>query len=178
MQVYVIERPDGLVKIGKSGNPSKRIRDLENQGGFRSERAWMSLPGAFDAKAEVRAHHAISHNRTVGEWFSVDFDRAVSVVLSNGDAPKITPKANSPRIDDVKTRFAERLSQALSIAGVNDKSIAKKRHLSALAGVTERHAGNYLAGEKLPTMEGMIVIATQLGVSLEWLATGRGAIFP
>jgi hypothetical protein len=178
MQVYVIERPDGLVKIGKSGNPSKRIRDLENQGGFRSKRAWMSLPGTLDAKTELRAHHSLSHNRTVGEWFSIDFDNAVSAVLSNGDTPSMPMDTKSLRKDDAKTRFADRLSQAITLAGVPDKRIDKKRHLSAIASVTERHAGNYLTGEKLPTMEGMIGLAIQLGVALEWLATGRGPMLP
>ena len=178
MQVYVIERPDGLVKIGKSGNPTKRIHALENQGGFRSERAWMSLPGAMDTKTELRAHHALSHNRTVGEWFSIDFDHAVSAVLANGDTQSIQLNTKLPRNDNAKTRFADRLSKALTLAGVPDKSIDKKRHLSAIASVTERHAGNYLAGEKLPTMEGMIDLAIQLGVALEWLATGRGPMLP
>jgi hypothetical protein len=178
MQVYVIERPDGLVKIGKSGNPSKRINALENQGGFRSKRAWMSLPGTLDPKTELRAHHSLSHNRTVGEWFSVDFDNAVSAVLANGYTSPMPLDTKSPRKDDTKTRFAYRLSQALTLAGVPDKSINKKRHLSAIASVTERHAGNYLAGEKLPTMEGMIDLAIQLGVALEWLATGRGPMLP
>jgi len=178
MQVYVIERPDGLVKIGKSGNPTKRIHALENQGGFRSERAWMSLPGAMDTKTELRAHHALSHNRTVGEWFSIDFDHAVSAVLANSYTSPMPMDTKSPRKDDTKTRFADRLSQALTMAGVPDKSIDKKRHLSAIASVTERHAGNYLTGEKLPTMEGMIDMAIQLGVALEWLATGRGPMLP
>jgi hypothetical protein len=84
MQVYVIERPDGQVKIGKSGNPTKRIRALESQGGFRSNRAWVSIPGALANTTELRVHHALNHRRKVGEWFAVDFEQAVSTVLANG----------------------------------------------------------------------------------------------
>ncbi len=84
MQVYVIERPDGQVKIGKTNSPTKRIRALESQGGFRSQRAWVSIPGALANTTELRVHHALNHSRKVGEWFAVDFDQAISTVLANG----------------------------------------------------------------------------------------------
>ncbi len=178
MQVYVIERTDGLVKIGRSINPNQRIKSLERQGGFRSSRAWISIPGTFDAKAEIRAHHVLDGHRAIGEWFDVDFDQAVVAVVDNGKTPPPAVDYKLPRSENSKTRFADRLSQALTLAGVTDKTIDKKRHLSAIASVTERHAGNYLTGEKLPTMEGMIGLAIQLGVALEWLATGRGPMLP
>jgi hypothetical protein len=91
MQVYVIERPDGLVKIGKSGNPTSRINHLENQGGFRSTRAWFSIPGALPFTSECRAHQVLREYRTVGEWFDMDFDKAVDTVAACGN-PETAPE--------------------------------------------------------------------------------------
>lgn len=79
---------------------------------------------------------------------------------------------------DIKQDFARRLVLALDHAGVSTKPIDRKRYLAHIAGVSERHAGNYLAGEKLPTPEGMIDLAIRLGVAWDWLATGRGFMLP
>lgn len=75
---------------------------------------------------------------------------------------------------DIKQDFARRLAKALDYAGVSTRMIERKRYLASIAKVSERHAGNYLAGAKLPTPEGMIDLAIRLGVSWDWLATGRG----
>lgn len=75
---------------------------------------------------------------------------------------------------DIKHDFARRLVLALDHAGISTKPIDRKRYLAHISGVSERHAGNYLAGEKLPTPEGMIELAIRLGVAWDWLATGRG----
>lgn len=79
---------------------------------------------------------------------------------------------------DIKHDFARRLALALDFAKVSTRPADRKRYLAGLARVTERHAGNYLAGEKLPTPEGMIDLAIRLGVSWDWLATGRGIMVP
>lgn len=98
MQIYVVERPDGQVKIGKSGNPTRRINSLENMGGFRSASAWISIPGTFDDKAEGRAHVALDNRRTVGEWFDVSFDHAVATVIENGTPPSISMDVSTDAI--------------------------------------------------------------------------------
>lgn len=79
---------------------------------------------------------------------------------------------------DIKQDFARRLVLALDHAWVSTKPIDRKRFLAHIASVSERHAGNYLAGEKLPTPEGMIDLAIRLGVAWDWLATGRGLMLP
>jgi transcriptional regulator with XRE-family HTH domain len=77
---------------------------------------------------------------------------------------------------DIKQDFARRLVAALDYAKVSTRPVDRKRYLAHIAGVTERHAGNYLSGEKMPTTEGMIDLAIRLGVAWEWLATGRGTM--
>lgn len=75
---------------------------------------------------------------------------------------------------ETRHHFSARLKLALDHHGVTTRPVERKRYLALLTGVSERHAGNYLAGEKLPTSEGIIALAGKLGVSHEWLATGRG----
>jgi transcriptional regulator with XRE-family HTH domain len=74
--------------------------------------------------------------------------------------------------------FTRRLTQALDLNGVERTAIERKRFLARLMQVSERHAGNYLSGTKLPTTEGMIDLARKLGVALEWLANGTLPIRP
>lgn len=45
-------------------------------------------------------------------------------------------------------------------------------------GVSGTMAWNYLNGEKLPSMKNACAIATDLGVNVEWLLTGRGTKYP
>ena len=74
--------------------------------------------------------------------------------------------------------FARRLAHALDLNGVGRADIDRKRYLASLMNVSERHAGNYLRGDKLPTTEGTIDLAKKLGVSVEWLANGTLPIKP
>lgn len=85
-------------------------------------------------------------------------------------------------MDSDKHDFGRRLILALEAqeqrTGMSRTSAERKRYLHKLMGVTERHAGNYLLGKKLPEPDGLMALAKALGVSWEWLATGRGYMFP
>jgi len=65
--------------------------------------------------------------------------------------------------------FKERISIAAKMAG-NATELARK------TGISRRAIGTYLAGTSDPTRERLISIAEVAGVSVEWLATGRGMI--
>jgi transcriptional regulator with XRE-family HTH domain len=75
---------------------------------------------------------------------------------------------------DTKLDFARRLHEALDGLRVDTRLAERKRYLARILGVTERQIGNYFAGKKLPDPERWTLLATQLGVSLDWLLTGRG----
>lgn len=79
---------------------------------------------------------------------------------------------------NTKIDFAKRLAEALDLNRVDSRPIDRKRYIAKAMTVTERHAGNYLSGEKMPTTEGLIELAEKLKVSWEWLATGRGIPTP
>lgn len=79
---------------------------------------------------------------------------------------------------NTKQEFARRLALALDHAGAPHKPIDRKRWIARRCDITERHAGNYLRGAKMPTIEGLIELALMMCVSWEWLATGRGQMTP
>lgn len=158
MQVYVIERPtDGHVKIGRTNNPSQRIKHLEQQGGFRSSRAWMSIPGTFDARSEVRAHHALDGMRTVGEWFAVPFDEAVAAVVDND-----TPAPRASVSQDVRRMVAKNAMRLRKQDGINQTA------MGALAGVGQTTISSLEDPDgKSPTLETLSAVAQACGVA-EW----------
>lgn len=63
-------------------------------------------------------------------------------------------------------RFKDRLFAAME--GGSSYSLAKK------SGMAESLIRKYLAGDSLPGMDKLVLLADLLGVKLEWLATGKG----
>lgn len=60
------------------------------------------------------------------------------------------------------------------IAEVAERVGGKKR-LAQLSGVSESQLYRYIAGQSQPTIEPVVAMARSADISLEWLATGRGA---
>jgi len=78
--------------------------------------------------------------------------------------------AMSKDLGDQNTAFSERVR---SVIGKNSmRSFAKK------AGVHPASISQYLTGKTEPTRPTLIAIAEAVGVSVEWLATGRGPKHP
>lgn len=79
---------------------------------------------------------------------------------------------------DNKHQFSRRLVAALDHAMVPPTDADRKKYLSKAMKITERQVGNYLNGEKMPSPTRMVDLAIFLGVSLDWLMTGRGLMVP
>jgi transcriptional regulator with XRE-family HTH domain len=73
--------------------------------------------------------------------------------------------------------FAQRLHVTLDLAGV-EKGRGRTKRLADHFAVTRETARKWLNGQSLPELERMLDIAKRLGVSFEWLATGRGVATP
>jgi transcriptional regulator with XRE-family HTH domain len=54
----------------------------------------------------------------------------------------------------------------------------KQKDLAQAVGVSAPTMSNYLRGELLPSMDTAITISHEIGVSVEWLLTGRGDKYP
>ncbi|EAP9733835.1 helix-turn-helix domain-containing protein [Salmonella enterica] len=66
--------------------------------------------------------------------------------------------------------ISERLKRVLEAQNLTITDAAIK------CGIPYRSLQNYLRGEREPKAEALIVIGTQLGISLDWLLTGRGVM--
>lgn len=78
--VYAVERPDGMVKIGVSKHPRRRMRTIETQGGFKAKAKFFADAVENGREIEKRVHEHFAPFRNVGEYFSVDFRVAVHVI--------------------------------------------------------------------------------------------------
>ena len=70
--------------------------------------------------------------------------------------------------------FATRLHEACEDAKVP----ITQESLGKFFGVSGTMAWYYLNGEKLPSMDKAIKMASKLGISVEWLLTGKGQKYP
>lgn len=154
MQIYVIERPDGLVKIGRSVSPSPRIHKLAMQGGFELSRAWMSLPGLFSGDAELYAHQELAHRRVVGEWFDIDFDEAVECVEKHS-----APIKANVAIDATRKIVANNIRRLRKAHGISQMQLGEQSQ----AGQTTISSVENPVG-KSPTLETLELIADSLEV--------------
>lgn len=68
--------------------------------------------------------------------------------------------------------IATRLREVL-----DDKSLSIK-DAAEMVGIPYRTFQNYLLGEREPNAKAMAAIRTHLGVSLDWLLTGEGTMYP
>lgn len=109
----------------------------------------------------------------VADWVGVHVGKYGTDRSSRQDADS-SASCDHAHSMDIKHSFARRLVDALDYNRVEPTDAARKRFLAKTLGITERHAGNYLRGEKLPASEGMVNLSILLGVSLDWLLTGRG----
>ncbi|MGF0139887.1 GIY-YIG nuclease family protein [Streptococcus alactolyticus] len=80
--VYVLEQPNGLVKIGIAENVEERVASLERMGGFIRKNLQSFAPVTNAREVEYKIQSAFDASRLIGEWFSISFDAAVQVAYS------------------------------------------------------------------------------------------------
>ncbi len=76
----MIEKAQNLVKIGVTTNPVFRVRTLESQGGFLTQRAEKFGPFKNGYEVECEACKKLKPYRMIGEWFCTDFNSVVNIV--------------------------------------------------------------------------------------------------
>jgi transcriptional regulator with XRE-family HTH domain len=152
MHVYIVQRPDGLIKIGFSTDPTKRLRSLETQGGFDAASAWVSVPVENAKAVEAKAHEKLAEHRVIGEWFKADFDDAIQTV-----------------VDVLSGKFTDEISASWND---NARAIARERgitiaQLAQALNVTPGCVGHWLSGRRTASVEEAERIAAALGVTLQ-----------
>lgn len=79
--IYVVENQYGFVKIGVSSNAKARIKVLSKQGGFEVSNLYSTQPCSNGYKIENRIHKFLKARRINGEWFEINFEEAIKIVL-------------------------------------------------------------------------------------------------
>lgn len=78
--VYVYDGGTGLIKIGRSATPKRRLRGIRTSVGHRQFESWVSQ-AVFDHEGLERAVHVeLSRYRVAGEWFACSMHLAIETV--------------------------------------------------------------------------------------------------
>lgn len=105
IKTYLIkDTKTGLIKIGRSENPQKRLFSLQCGNTNKLE-----LIHVIDANIEQKLHYKFAHKRLRGEWFNVELGEVVSYVES------MDLSAYQVGIREVKEK-KEKIGQAVAIA--------------------------------------------------------------
>jgi predicted GIY-YIG superfamily endonuclease len=84
--VYAIENNDGLIKIGSTKNPEKRIRSIETASGRKAVKKFISKRIVNYKSTESFMLWEYDHKRVLGEWFSgLDFDDVTESITRQSD---------------------------------------------------------------------------------------------
>lgn len=132
--IYIYESGDGNCKIGCSSDPEKRKYQIEHETGLTCTR-FKSFPNLSDMfLTEKEIHKSLARHSIFGEWFSIGFASAETVVskycemeiASNKLEAKVIPviqptKEQREWLDKEKKRTGN--SEAAIVRGLIQKEI-------------------------------------------------------
>ncbi len=97
--VYVVEKGNSEVKVGVTTDLEHRLKVMERLGGFHILRKKIFGPFQNGYQVETKIHKSLSSYKSIGEWFSIEYEKAISVaqeiVDCFGDKSAITAKKES-----------------------------------------------------------------------------------
>jgi DNA-binding XRE family transcriptional regulator len=99
--VYVFKSELGLVKIGRSKNSQKRMRQVSNSSGLRLTMEHEKETACAPA-VEAAAHALLVGHRKCGEWFDVTVDEAIATIEQAVDQIGI-PVKKFVLVNEIKT---------------------------------------------------------------------------
>ena len=161
-RVYVMTDATGFVKVGKSKNPDRRLKQIFT-GNITIRLAFMSdvVDDAFEA--EARCHDLLSLCAVTGEWFDCGIDAAIATVkvctVNNCDeeAIKLAGKVKVTSYNKEEQSYADMLAGYIDCGGSKSATV--------LAWIIKnRKDGNYI-------YETQTEIAEKSGVSVSVVKT-------
>ena len=99
--VYVIEREDGLIKIGIASKPDKRVKTLSLQGGFNIVKQHFTEQCADARTIENALHKAFADNKVKSEWFNASFDDVVEASSKFDYSDKTIQEISEDAFNDI-----------------------------------------------------------------------------
>lgn len=124
--IYIIsDRDRGIVKVGKSKNPEKRINVLINTCGIVDVDFFIFNECANHSHVEAKCHKAMSELKVKGEWFGCDLDYAKSVItpiVGNKclKAKKLEDKSHESDQKEKMTKFTKSLFKKSNSAAYDE----------------------------------------------------------
>lgn len=92
--IYAFLNECGRVKIGYSAQYHKRIESIENLGGTKIVKVFLTQKYTNAPIMERRIHDSLIEYKAFGEWFNIPFDMAISkineIVSEMGDTASTT----------------------------------------------------------------------------------------
>jgi predicted GIY-YIG superfamily endonuclease len=79
--VYVIDRGDGVIKIGMtSREPSRRIKEVQKKACFIAVNTYVTEKIGSSRNVEKHAHNLLKRYDVGGEWFTCTFEEGMNSV--------------------------------------------------------------------------------------------------
>lgn len=128
--VYIVKSKRGLLKIGMTTTPRKRIRTIETSTGLTLENIFISSPCTNYRQIEKLMHAKFDRHRQEGEWFKCGFDQVVAALQDqvflnvDGRARHHAKQLQQQALDNAMARARKEYQQKkeAAIAEAKDKS--------------------------------------------------------
>jgi hypothetical protein len=95
--VYVIEKGKNQLKVGVTTDLDSRLKMLERLGGFHILRKQIFGPFHNGYQVENEIHKCLNPYSLIGEWFSVDYEYAVSIATVVAGCSGNTKELKAPK---------------------------------------------------------------------------------
>ena len=164
--VYFIQAADGLIKIGVAASPEDRLNLLQPMSPLPL-RLRLVLPGG-GAQYEAELHERFRKHRSHGEWFRPAPELIRFMNSRRADAPAAPPHAPpvsrpAPRPTFTLGRNGERIRLLRTARSVSVTAFAER------VSITRQHMSNVELGRSAPSLDLLVRIASELGVSVDYL---------
>ena len=108
--IYVVEKENGVVKIGISQDAEKRVRALSKQGGFKIVNLFYTKPCSNAYEIEREMHTRYKESRIDGEWFDISFEKAVKSLktLFDKNASLVPKESKVNTMEDIEQAFSQK----------------------------------------------------------------------
>ncbi len=107
--VYIALSENGLIKIGRSTDPYKRLKTLQNSTGYIFTKIFLTDLIFNFSEIENKMHKYFKSYKKQGEWFEINFETAVEkikqldfILLSDEEA-KRQQQSKSERLNNFLT---------------------------------------------------------------------------
>lgn len=165
--VYLLEDVKrGMVKIGRSQNPTQRLDAIRTSAGILGGREYVTHRVQDSSSLEISMHNVFSEFRLNGEWFEVAFEKAVTALkyltpneLGDDELEKALAVARenaAKSAERLMRSFHQQESHHSHAFGPNEQISFITNQLFTIKTYAEIQESMFLSlGEKIPKLNGV-----------------------